>query len=369
MTEKETKRYFITGGGTGGHIYPALAVINELRANGINDIFYIGNPKNLEYELATKNNIKFLPVNVSGMPRAASIKFIFWTFKLLFAILKCMLYIKKYKPDVVFATGGYVSAPLLFAARGKVPYILHDADAQPGIVTSCFAGKAVVLSTPFETVKEILPEANIQVTGNPIREEFTALIKEQARKNLELEDKLTIIVMGGSQGAKSINQAVIPVLKKLFNEYDINILHQSGKKRYDETVEMLKEYYPEYKENKNYRLLAYIDDMPSVLKSSDIAIARSGSLSLSELKASGVASILIPYPYSAGDHQKKNAEALVEEGSAEMITDSELTPDILYEKLSELIKNNERLNQMQKNALNHSKPDATKQITKNLMSI
>ena len=154
-----------------------------------------------------------------------------------------------------------------------------------------------------------------------------------------------------------------------YRRYDINILHQSGKKRYDETVEMLKEYYPEYKENKNYRLLAYIDDMPSVLKSSDIAIARSGSLSLSELKASGVASILIPYPYSAGDHQKKNAEALVEEGSVEMITDSELTPDILYEKLSELIKNNERLSQMQKNALNHSKPDATKQITKNLMSI
>lgn len=366
-SNKSTKRIFVTGGGTGGHIYPILAVINQLKTNNIEDIFYVGNPKNQEYVLAKKNGIKFLPINISGMPRSASISFIFWAIKLIFSVLKCKFYIMKYKPDVIFATGGYVSAPLLFASRGKVPYFLHDADAQPGIVTTCFANKAIILSTPFENVKKILTDANIQVTGNPIRNEFSTLTKQNARQNSGLEDKLTLLVMGGSQGAKSINNAIIPVAKKLIEEFDICILHQSGKKRYDESIELLNIYFPDYKESRNYKLFPYIDDMPSILKASDITIARSGSLSLSEIQASGVASILIPYPYSAGKHQQKNAQALVEEGSAVIIDDFELTPEILYEKLSEILKDKEKLNQMQNNAIKYAKPEAAKQITKNII--
>ncbi|MBQ7450124.1 undecaprenyldiphospho-muramoylpentapeptide beta-N-acetylglucosaminyltransferase [bacterium] len=368
MDNKTTKRYFVTGGGTGGHIYPALAVINELRANGIEDIFYVGNPKNQECELAKENNIKFLPVNVNGMPRKMSLKSLFWAIKLVFAILKCLIYVRKYKPDVVFATGGYVSAPLLFAAKFKnIPYFLHDADAQIGVVTRCFSSGAIVLSTPFESVKKSLQNVNVQVTGNPIRNEFSTLSKEQARLNLGIEDNLTILVMGGSQGARSINNAIVPIAKKLIEEFNVCIIHQSGKKRYDEVLALLNEHFPAYKENKNYRLLPYIDDMPSILKSSDIAIARSGSLSLSEIQASKVASILIPYPYSAGGHQQKNAQELVEQGSAEMIIDFELTPELLYKKLSELLNNKDKLIQMQNKAIEYSKPNAVKQITKNIL--
>ena len=368
MDNKKTKRIFVTGGGTGGHIYPALAVINELKQNGFDDIFYVGNKKNQEYSLAKEQNIKFLSVNINGMPRKMSVNSLFWAIKLVFAILKCLIYIVKYKPDVVFATGGYVSAPLLFASRfKKIPYFLHDADAQPGVVTVCFMDKALVLSTPFESVKEANPDINIQVTGNPIRNDFSKITKEEARQKLNLEDKLTVLVMGGSQGARSINNAIVPVAKKLIEEFNIYILHQSGEKRYEEVIELLNKHFPDYKENQNYKLFPYIDDMPTILKASDIAIARSGSLSLSEIQASSVASILIPYPYSASGHQQKNAEALVKKGSAQMILDFDLIPELLYEKLSEILRNSEILSKMQQKALENARPDAVKQITKNIV--
>ena len=368
MNNKNFKKIFVTGGGTGGHIYPALAVISELKDNGFDNIFYIGNPNNQEYSLAKKNNIKFLPVNINGMPRKISFNSLIWAIKLIFAILKCLIYVIKYKPDVVFATGGYVSAPLLFAARFKnIPYFQHDADAQIGVVTQCFMDKAVVLTTPFENVKNENKNVNVQVTGNPIRSEFSAFSKEEAKHNLNIDDKITILVMGGSQGARSINNAIIPIVKKIIEEFNVRIWHQSGEKRYEETVNLLMAHFPDYKDNSNYKLFSYIDDMPTILKTSDIAIARSGSLSLSEIQASGVASILIPYPYSAGNHQQKNAQILVEQGSAKMINDFDLTPEILYETLSEILKNKEKLLQMQNKAFEYAKPEAVKYITKNIV--
>ena len=360
--------YFVSGGGTGGHIYPAIAVISELKKQGIEKVYYIGNPKNPEYVIAKDNNIKFLPVNINGMPRKISFASIIWVIKLLWAIVVCMNYVRKYKPSLVFGTGGYVSAPILFAARFmKIPYAMHDADAQPGIVTRCFSGGALVLTSPFKSVKEILPVANIAITGNPIREEFSMITKKEAREKSGLEDKLTLLVMGGSQGARSINNAIVPIAKKLIEEFDICILHQSGKNRYDETVGLLKSEFKGYETCKNYKLFPYIDDMPTLLKSADIAISRSGSLSLSEMKASGIASVLIPYPYSAGGHQKKNAEAMVEDGCSIMIDDFELTPEKLYEVLSDLLSNPEKLHKMQEKALENSMPDATKNIVERLI--
>ena len=361
--------YFISGGGTGGHIYPAIAIIKELQKRGIENVYYVGNPKNPEYILAKDNKINFLPVNINAMPRKLSFSSFAWVIKLVLAILKCLFYIIKHKPNLVFGTGGYVSAPILFAARFlNIPYALHDADAQPGVVTRCFASGAVVLTTPFEKVKNILSAANVEVTGNPIRKEFIEINKNNARKELGLEEKMTILVMGGSQGARSINNAIVPIIKKLVDNFDVFILHQSGKKRYEETIELLKKEFPDYENSKNYRLLPYIDDMPTLLNSADIAISRSGSLSLSEIKASGVASILIPYPYSAGGHQKKNAEAMVEEGCSLMIEDFDLTPEKLYEALSDLIINHERMSSMQKMAKETSMPNATQKIVEILLN-
>ena len=361
--------YFITGGGTGGHIYPAIAIIDRLKKAG-KEVFYVGNPKNPEFRLAKENNIAFLPVNINGMPRKMSFSSIFWAVKLCFAILISMIYIFKYRPHTVFGTGGYVSAPILFAAKMlNIPYALHDADAQPGIVTRCLASRAVFLTTPFESVKNILPAANVIVTGNPIREDFSLITKDEARAKLGLQNKLTLLVMGGSQGARAINHNVIPVLKKLIDEFNINIVHQTGKKNYEDSKELLNKEFNDYQKYNNYRLLAYIDDMPTTLKASDIVVSRSGSLSLSEIKTSGAASILIPYPYAAGNHQLKNAQAMVQESCSILIEEKDLSSDRLFEEIKNLIVSKEKLINMQSSALNKAMPNATQNIVKLLLEI
>lgn len=323
-------KYFITGGGTGGHIYPAIAVADGLSELG-DEIFYVGNPKNLEYSIVNSKNYKFLGVNVHGMPRKASFALVKWLIELLVAIFKACYYIMKYRPDAVFGTGGYVSAPALIAAKFlKVPYMMHDCDANPGLVTRKLAPSAKCVSVAFDCACEVLNNKNCVVNGNPIRKEFKILTKEEARTRLGLENQLTLCVMGGSQGAKSINESTVRILKKL----DMQIIFQTGKKNYDSVCEQLENLYPEYKDNKKLIVKPYFDDMVSVLKASDIAVSRSGSLSISEICASGIAPIFVPYPFAAADHQRKNAKFMVEKGAGIYIEDSEINEEVLFNAIN-----------------------------------
>ena len=210
------KTYFITGGGTGGHIYPAIAVADELISNPENTVYYVGNPDNLEYGIAEQKGYNFLPVHVKGMPRKLSLHFIFWGIQLCFAILKSLYYLHKYKPDMIFGTGGYVSAPILIAAAitGKVPYMLHDCDMQPGIVTRKLAPKAKCVSLAFEGAKNFINCQYCFVNGNPLRPAFKSLTKSKAKENLGLKpDRPVLCVMGGSQGSKSIDKAFFEIIK------------------------------------------------------------------------------------------------------------------------------------------------------------
>ena len=272
MNNKKT--YFITGGGTGGHIYPAVAIADELLTQEDTDkIYYIGNPKNMEYEIVKQKDYQFLPVSTSGMPRKLNLKFIQWGFEMFYAFLKCIKYIKQYKPDAIFGTGGYVSAPALFAATIlKVPFVMHDCDAIPGLVTRKLAPFARSISVAFEIEKSFLNNKMCIVNGNPIRQTFFELSKEDALKKLKLENKLTLCIMGGSQGAKTINDAAVEILKDLSKDFDIQIIFQTGKKNYDEIIKRLNEIYPEYKEDKNIIIAPYFDNTPTVLNASDIAI-------------------------------------------------------------------------------------------------
>ena len=225
------RTYFITGGGTGGHIYPAIAVADGLlEQNDTEKIYYVGNPNNLEADITSSKNYVFLPVNSSGMPRKATFKFFKWSFQMLFAWIKCCYYIHKYKPDVIFGTGGYVSAPVLTAGiTMKVPFIMHDCDANPGLVTRKYAPFAKSISVAFDVECDKLNNKNCVVNGNPIRKDFSTLTKEQARLNLNLENKLTICIMGGSQGAKKINDSAVEILKVLSSS-NIQVIFQTGKK-------------------------------------------------------------------------------------------------------------------------------------------
>lgn len=363
--------YFITGGGTGGHIYPAIAVCDALKKDSeTKEIFYVGNPKNLEYEITQKSGYKFLGVNVSGMPRKFGFGLIKWAFQLQFAIFKALYYIKKYKPDAILGTGGYVSAPALFAAGiVGVPFMIHDCDAQPGIVSKYIAPNAKCVSLAFECSKKCLKSEKVNINGNPIREEFKTLSKQDARKNLGLQDKLTLCIMGGSQGAKSINGAAVEILKTLSDNYNLQIIFQTGKKNYETSFAALKVIYPEFEQDKNIILKPYFDNMVEALKATDIAVSRAGSLSLSELCACGIASILIPYPHAAADHQRKNAQFMVDKRAALYLEDADTTKDTLLIAIEQLLDNPEKLNMIQQNAYALAKLDATKDIVSQLKDI
>lgn len=356
-------RYFITGGGTGGHIYPAIAIADYLKDDG--EIFYVGNPRNLEFDIVKQKGYKFLPVSVQGMPRKACLELLKWGLQLAFAVIKGFNYILKYKPDVIFGTGGYVSAPVLIAAAVlKVPFVMHDCDAQPGLVTRYLSPYASGVSLAFECAQNFINNENCYITGNPLREGFKTLSKQDARQALGLEDKLTLCIMGGSQGAKSINSASVEILKILSQKYDMQIIFQTGKKKFLAVEERLAVFYPEYMNDKNIIIKPYFDDMVSVLKASDIAVSRAGSLSISELCASQIASIFVPYPHAAADHQRKNARFMAEKGAGIYIDDDEITPDILLNTIETLADNSDKLKTIQKNALSVAKFDATFDIVK-----
>ncbi len=371
MRWQEDKKYnfFITGGGTGGHIYPAVAIADELCEKGEN-IYYIGNPDNLEYEIVNQKGFKFLPVKVHGMPRSAGFGLVKWCVELSFAIMKSCFYILKYKPDAVFGTGGYVSAPALIAAKIlKVPYMMHDCDAKPGLVTRKLAPRASAVSLAFECAKSEIQNPNCLINGNPIRKTFKTISKEEARKNLGLSNKTTLCIMGGSQGARTINDASVDILKKLSKEFDLQIIFQTGKKNFERVIEQLIKIYPEYECDSNLIVRPYFEDMVTVLKASDIAVSRAGSLSISEICASGAASILVPYPHAAADHQRKNARYMEEKGASMYLEDEVVNADTLLEMILELVQNSKKLSLLQTNALALAKYDAADVICDRLLEI
>lgn len=370
-TCKKKYTYFITGGGTGGHIYPAIAIAEALRKDETTkDIYYIGNPNNLEYGIVKKAHFKFLPIKVSGMPRKIGWDFIKWGIELELANWKALYYLWRFKPDAILGTGGYVSAPALMASNlSKTPYMIHDCDAQPGMVSKFVAPMAKQVSLAFEDSASYIRSNNISINGNPIREQFKTLTKEQARQNMNLENKTTITIMGGSQGAKSIDDATIQCLKQIFEKYDVQVIFQTGAKHYENTIKALEDVYPEFEHNKNLVIKPYFDDMVTALKATDIAISRAGSLSLSEICACGIAPILIPYPYAAADHQRKNAKSLLNKNACLYLEDKETTGETLLEKLDELLSDPEKLASIQANTRALAKLDATQTIVKQLKKV
>lgn len=370
MSDKEV--YFITGGGTGGHIYPAIAVADEIFKQG-NSVYYVGNPDNLEYGIVKQKPYgdNFLSVNVHGMPRKISFSLFSWTIQLGLAVFKCIGYISKYNPKAVFGTGGYVSAPILIACMlKKVPYMMHDCDAQPGLVTRKLAPHAKAVSLAFECAKSVIKNGKFYINGNPIRKEFRALTRPQARKILGLSNShLTVCIMGGSQGARAINDAAVEILKTLTEKYDIQVIFQTGKKNFERVIEQLIKIYPEYEADNKLIVKPYFDDMVTVLKSCDIAVSRAGSLSLSEIEASGVASILIPYPHAASDHQRKNAQYMVEKGASLYIEDCDVNEHTLLENIVALATNKEKLVSLQNSALKLARYDGVEKIVEQLESL
>ena len=368
FNKNKEKIYFVTGGGTGGHIYPAVSVINTLIEDGTDakNIYYLGNKKNLEYEIAQKNGYNFLTYSAKGMPRKIGFHFIAWLFGLFLATLKAFTYVMKYRPSVVFATGGYVCAPILFCASIlRIPYVLHDCDMQPGIVTRFFAKRAKSVSLAFDGAKKYINSKDIQVNGNPIRQEFRTISKKQARDEISIkEDEFVILIMGGSLGARTINNASFKILKEYANKSGVQIIRQTGKKNFDDITKKILEEMSVLPDN--LVLQPYIDKMHLALLSSDLVISRAGSLSLSEICACSLPSILIPYPYAAADHQKKNALNFVENKVSVMLEDKDCDNETLFELTDSLMKNKELLSELSFNAYKMAKLNGAELIVKQI---
>ena len=359
----------ITGGGTGGHIYPAVAVGRELLTReNVEKVYYVGNPHRLEKNITEKEDFEFLPVKVSGLPKKKDLSIIKPLSELLFATIKCIRYFNKIHPDCVMGTGGYVSAPALLAAKIlNIPYMLHDSDAIPGIVSRKMSSGAKAMNISFDAARKYLKAKNIETNGNPLRNEFNSFDKKESRMEVGLSpDKFTILVMGGSQGAKSINAAVSSCALDLIEELDVQIIHQTGLKNYEDYMDKISS---ELRNNDAYMPKAYIDNMPLYLSCADLVIARAGSLSLSEFNLSGLPSILVPYPFAANNHQFHNAKALEECGAAICLEDNLCDGDNLREVVINIVNDKDKLKLMQEANLRLAKPDATKKITDMLLSI
>jgi len=354
--DNKDKVFFLTGGGTGGHIYPCVSVLCELKKAGFMNIYYVGNAKNQEFDVIQNLNKEFenasepfkttfLHVPALGMPRKISFKLIRWAVLLFAAVVKCVFYALKYRPDAVFATGGYVSAPMVICANlFGIPYVMHDSDACPGIVTRAFSGGAKAVNLAFSGAGSFVKAKKITNYKNPVRDEFFAYSKEDGRKIFEIGDEFTIFITGGSQGARTLNNAALGLIEHFRGREDIKIIFQTGKKNFDDVMKQI-EKVPE-----NAIIKPYFEKMYFPVLASDIVISRAGSLSISEILSAKKPSILVPYPYAAADHQRKNAREIEKIGAAIYMEDADVSGERLSSVIEELILDKNKLNALRENA-------------------
>ncbi|EFI42181.1 undecaprenyldiphospho-muramoylpentapeptide beta-N-acetylglucosaminyltransferase [Peptoniphilus sp. oral taxon 386] len=361
-------KYILSGGGTGGHIYPALAIANELRKrNRDNEILYVGKEGSLEEELVKTYGIDFEPIHIEGLPRKKINKQTFITMLTLFKGLReCNKIIKKFKPDVVIGTGGYVCAPIVLKAQQKkIKTVIQEQNAYPGKTNRLLAKKANLVSLNFEEAREYLNTDNIIITGNPVRDDFENIDRENARRELGiLDSEKFVLSFGGSGGQESTNEAVIDIIK---SKKDINFkfMHITGKTHYNKFMENLN------KNNisENITILNYSYEIPKLLMASDLVIASSSAMTLAEVSAVGIASILIPKAYTAGNHQVFNAKSYENKGASKVILEENLNGDILYNNIVELISNDNLRNGMALNSKKIGNIEAVKLLVDKIESL
>lgn len=368
-----THRIILTGGGTGGHIYPALAVAEQLRdQDDVEDILYIGANGHLEEKLAKERGLKFIGLDVSGLPRKLSPKLITWPFQLSGAIMECRKYLRNFKPTVVLGTGGYASAPPLMAAQTiGIPYAIHEPDAHPGLVNRLLGANARLVSCGMEGAVDRLKSKHgkVIVNGNPVGKSFVNLLrKDSACAVLGLNPEMkTLLVTGGSQGARALNEAVIDALPALLEaDPPIQVIHQVGEKNLLECKERLS---PAIQNSKKYFLRDYFDDLSLAYAVTDLAICRSGAMTIAELSVTGCPAIFIPYPYAAADHQMHNARFMAGKGAAVVVPQDTLSGTILQTEVLRLLHDDDALRTMSKSMLACGKPQAASDLAMQLKEV
>ncbi|MBW4828905.1 MAG: undecaprenyldiphospho-muramoylpentapeptide beta-N-acetylglucosaminyltransferase [Clostridiaceae bacterium] len=357
-------KFLITGGGTGGHIYPALAIANEIRDRYKDaDILYVGTKKGMESELVPKEGFNFKTIRVKGFPRKIS-KEMFKTIKELFLGLNdAKKIIKEFQPDIVIGTGGYVCGPVVYiASKKKIPTIIHEQNAFPGITNKILSRYVDKIALSFEESKKYFKYPNkISITGNPVRKSLFLVDKDSAYKKLNVDPAIPLILsFGGSGGQKKLNDSMFHVIKENANNSNIQILHITGKRFYEEFTKKLKEENIVIKEN--IKILPYFFDMPEGLNVANLVVTSAGAITISEITALGIPSIIIPKSYTAENHQVYNAKALEKKGASLVILEEDLTGEKLNSSIKKLLENEEELNMMSKNSKKLGKIEAVNEI-------
>ncbi|MBQ2671777.1 MAG: undecaprenyldiphospho-muramoylpentapeptide beta-N-acetylglucosaminyltransferase [Clostridia bacterium] len=337
------------GGGTAGHINPALAIADYVKEkNPDAEILYVGAKGGMEEELVKKAGYKFEGITISGFSRKISFESLKKNIKtlknILISSIESQKILKDFKPDICIGTGGYVSGPFLRqAGKLRIPFLVHDSNSYPGITTKLLAKKAKKVLIVNKEAKKHLPK-NIQteITGTPVRKKISSYTKEEACKKLNINSKSpTILSFGGSLGSKAINTAIASLISKHFNDTDYNFIHGFGKKQKP---------FKEILQSKNIdikspRLIIkeYIDSMPECMAAADLVICRAGATTLSELQTSQKPAILIPSPNVAENHQYYNAMALVNENAASIIEEKDLTEEKLFDEILKIFENDGKI--------------------------
>ena len=335
----------MTGGGTGGHVIPAIAVASRLRERG-RKVFFVGTERGLEAKLVPAAGFELKSIKVGGLNRVSVLQKIKTLLSLPITTLSCM----KYSPAAVFSMGGYVAGPPVLAALLKrIPVVVMEPNAVAGFsnrIIGRFVSRALV---SFEETASFFPRGRTEVTGLPVREEFFR-IPVKARGS-----ELQILITGGSQGSATLNRAARQSWTRFRSaNFPVHIAHQTGTRDFEQIRAEFA------RSGVNGEVVPFISDMPRAMAAADLVICRSGAGAVSELAAAGRASILVPFPFAADDHQTSNAAALQRAGAARMVRDSEFSGEMLFETVKELASGSGTLEKMAQAARHFARPDAAR---------
>ncbi len=362
-------KVLITGGGTGGHIYPAISIAKELEKNYDNiEILYIGTKKGLESELVPKAGIKFKTITVSGFKRSITIENLKTIKNLAVGLIESQRIIRMFKPDIVIGTGGYVCGPIvLMASLMNVKCAIHEQNVIPGITNKILSKFVEKIFISFEDSRAHFNVKSNKVvfTGNPIRDDFLDNSNMHRFDGNSKSNKFKILSFGGSRGAKTINETMLETIKEINNIPDIHLTHITGKYYYNDFMDSINN----IKLNSNIKILPYVDEMPSLMKSSDIIISRSGAITLAEITALGRPAILVPSPNVANNHQEYNAKVLEKHGAAVVLLEKQFNYKNLIDLLLSFKNDKIKLEAMGVNSKKLGIPNANKNIIINLLSI
>lgn len=354
-----TLKVLIAAGGTGGHVYPAIAIANALQDSSTNtEILFVGTKNHMEWQAVSKAGYNITSIWISGFHRRLTIKNLLFPVKLVSSLIQSLAIIKRFKPDVVVSCGGYVAGPVGWVAtKMGIPLAIQEQNSFPGVTNRLLGKNAELVFTAFDDAQKYFPEDKTKMVGNPTRKSLIQTNRKEALKTFDFSgERKTLLILGGSGGARSINEAMQKHIDTLHNDLGLQIIWQCGKRYYDKLRRDI-----DGQDYDRLRLKDFINDMAKAYSAADLVISRAGALSCSELALTGKPSVLVPSPNVAGDHQTKNARSMVESGAAKLVPDNELKKR-LADVVDEIIHNEQQLKKMSQSASDLARPNAAKEI-------